>query len=615
MINWKNKFLLFIFFLLIFISIFYILKITPLNPDTYWHLSSGKEIIKNKGLPQFDNFSYVGSNKWYSHEWLFDVLIFLVSNITGLNNLFYFNLFLYFILFFELFLVLKIKTGFSNLPVFLPFFVIFVYLLLSFVVLRPQIFTYIFFLYFIFVFENEPVKKNRVLYFSLPLITIIWVNFHSATILGIFLILFYLSYYLIKKIMLRERAAEFDILMIFYVLIGVIIASFLSPLGFKYLYIFSPENFNFVKKNILEWQSSLPLDSYLPKNISGLVYFTFFYFYAGLCYLTFIYNIKIKGTQKKLEFIFYIILISVFFISSVFFRRNIPLFLLISFPFFIYYIDLFFKWEIIWRKKWDKARIHRFFRWITIILIILVCMYLMVIYNSPVKQFYPERAVRYILKNKPPENIFSDMLWSGYLEYYLYPDYKIMLTGRFNYDKNLLDEYTIINNGLPGFNEKIKKYQIKIFLLGYDSALIKQLIKLDYKIIFFDDVAIILTKDNNIKYFKYIYPFEKNNFYDPQKSDLALKELGEFIKQYPSERSIFLYALILTKKNKEKAVDFLENSIKQYNKYYSLYNLLGTIYFENKDFKKAFQILKKSKKRNKYINQMIKNAEAILNKG
>jgi hypothetical protein len=190
--NRVNKFLLFSLFFLFFISLFYLLKKVPLNPDTYWHLSSGREIIQNRGLPEVDNFSYTGPTRWYSHEWLFDVVVYAVSKITGIDNLFYFNLILWLIIIFELFLIIKIKTNLLNLPVYLPFFLMAVYLLLPFVVLRPHVFTYIFLLYFLYVLENEPIKKNYPLYFSLPFATIIWVNFHAATITGIFVITCYL---------------------------------------------------------------------------------------------------------------------------------------------------------------------------------------------------------------------------------------------------------------------------------------------------------------------------------------------------------------------------------------------------------------------------------------
>jgi len=175
-------------------------------------------------------------------------------------------------------------------------------------------------------------------------------------------------------------------------------------------------------------------------------------------------------------------------------------------------------------------------------------------------------------------------------------------------------DYFCILNARDNFLEKIKQYNIKSFLLDYNSILIKKLINFDYKITYFDDNCVILVDKNNAKkYFKYINPFN-DNFYDKINYKNALSEIKQFISKYPSEKVLLMYALILSEKEVENAINFLEKSIKEYKNYYSLYNLLATIYFNKKDFQKSYKILKMTKKRTPYINLLIKEIKKELNK-
>ena len=70
----KNKLWLFLFAITVVFTFYTLSTGKLMDPDTWWHMSSGREIVKNTGLPGADTFSYaVESHKWYSHEWLFDI--------------------------------------------------------------------------------------------------------------------------------------------------------------------------------------------------------------------------------------------------------------------------------------------------------------------------------------------------------------------------------------------------------------------------------------------------------------------------------------------------------------------------------------------------------------
>lgn len=58
------------------------------DPDGYWHIKTGEWIYQHKQFPTHDIFSWYGMEHnltWLNHEWLFDLLDYLVYKLGGLN--------------------------------------------------------------------------------------------------------------------------------------------------------------------------------------------------------------------------------------------------------------------------------------------------------------------------------------------------------------------------------------------------------------------------------------------------------------------------------------------------------------------------------------------------
>ncbi|MGQ9512471.1 hypothetical protein [Thermodesulfitimonas sp.] len=48
------------------------------DPDTWWHLATGKHIVQTRSLPHTDIFSWTAAGKpWTTHEWLAEILFYL----------------------------------------------------------------------------------------------------------------------------------------------------------------------------------------------------------------------------------------------------------------------------------------------------------------------------------------------------------------------------------------------------------------------------------------------------------------------------------------------------------------------------------------------------------
>jgi hypothetical protein len=58
------------------------------DPDTYWHIATGKWILANHAVPTHDIFSYtVFGQPWVNTEWLAQIILFVTYNLAGWRGL------------------------------------------------------------------------------------------------------------------------------------------------------------------------------------------------------------------------------------------------------------------------------------------------------------------------------------------------------------------------------------------------------------------------------------------------------------------------------------------------------------------------------------------------
>ena len=77
--------------------------------DFWWHVKAGEWIWENHTVPQKDIFSWYGMEKeipWTAHEWLAEVLFYLIYRALGTNGIYIFSFVLA-----ALFLVLMLAEG------------------------------------------------------------------------------------------------------------------------------------------------------------------------------------------------------------------------------------------------------------------------------------------------------------------------------------------------------------------------------------------------------------------------------------------------------------------------------------------------------------------------
>src|SRR5215813_819424 len=59
-----------------------------LDPDLWWHLKTGEQIVTTKTVPHTDDYSFTKQGtEWVAHEWLSEVFLYGVFKFLGLTGL------------------------------------------------------------------------------------------------------------------------------------------------------------------------------------------------------------------------------------------------------------------------------------------------------------------------------------------------------------------------------------------------------------------------------------------------------------------------------------------------------------------------------------------------
>lgn len=232
--------------------------------DFFWHVKTGEWIFNNKQIPTTDVFSwYASANNytWYAHEWLSDVIYFLIYKFIGIKGITVFSLLTLSI---NHLLIMKLTENKWKNHSNVAFLWFFYHIAISSLILqcRPFIFSFIFLnleLYLLYRFKEEENFKG--IYF-VPLIAILWCNMHGGSsnlsylLLILFLIIGIIPSFIYKRIenvkFNNEKIKKLSIITII-----TILANCINPYGIKMLYY--PYKYmiegSFDMQVIMEWQA------------------------------------------------------------------------------------------------------------------------------------------------------------------------------------------------------------------------------------------------------------------------------------------------------------------------------------------------------------------------
>jgi hypothetical protein len=449
-----------------------------IDPDLWWHLKVGEQIIDTRSIPHTDDYSFTKQgSEWVAHEWLSEVILVGIYRLSGFVGL---------VVIFPLVIVIALwltyrrcdgKPYAAGIAILLaaaassPLFGI-----------RPQMLTLLLASIYIVLLERfDPKEQSRRLWWLVPLM-LLWVNLHAGFALGLALI----ALYIIRALLDGERDHVLPLLIVLVICTAVVP---LNPNGFRmFSYPYETLTSSSMAAFIQEWASpDFHKITYLPLAILLLSTFA---------------AMALSPKRGRLGELFLVLITAFGALKSV---RHIPIFSLFAAPMLARHL-----WAIAEARGWDKLLTGEESRATGLKLIINVVLLLAPlllivsrIWHFATHQRYyqtirnPVAAVEFLKSQRLPGPIYNRYGWGGYLIYQLYPDYRVYIDGRADvYGDAFFTEAMQTYDGVNDWSGSLNRHGIKTVLISPDAPLANLLRNdgKDWKLIYEDDEAVIFTR-------------------------------------------------------------------------------------------------------------------------
>jgi hypothetical protein len=170
--------------------IFYQARDFFVDPDVWWHVKVGQDILRTHHWPSTDSYSFTAANTpWIAYEWLGEILLGSVAKLGGITALFLLLTLTGSLVILALYYYGSLRSGNSKAG-FVPALLLSSLAFLSFT-LRPQMFGYLFLALTLIVLEKFRQGVTWPLW-TLPALFLVWVNTHGSFIVGIGVLVVYL---------------------------------------------------------------------------------------------------------------------------------------------------------------------------------------------------------------------------------------------------------------------------------------------------------------------------------------------------------------------------------------------------------------------------------------
>jgi len=428
------------------------------DPDLWGHITFGKEIWLTQHIPSTDHYSYTAAGgEWINHEWLMEVLLFLIYDMWGSPGLLLFRMLVGLSIIHLLSELYFSKS--KNLLVYTLYFILLTYAMGMGFAMRPQMATYLFLPMLIYILNRYFDGQTRIL-FLVPVIFLLWVNCHGGVMAG---------YGIFGVIVLVEtircystKETHWKPLVLTLAVSGVML--FINPAGYQ-LFAFFLKSIP-QQRDITEWFSISPFDLNKP------------YFKALV--LLFVVSLLSKKPKRAWELV---VIFCAIFYGFKHVRHSVLTVLLMT-PFVPIHLA-----ALIDRAKKGVSWISEWPRWSHIVLTWVLVGFGAFQINSHISNFrhhdyqirvdnsyYPVYEVRFLQDNNLNGNILTLMNWGQYLIWKL-PQSRVSVDGRYwtVYSPELLRQNMIFHNGWMGWEYFLKFYPHDIILTHYNNMELEQL--------------------------------------------------------------------------------------------------------------------------------------------
>ena len=444
-----------------------------IDPDLWWHLKAGQQIIDTRSIPHTDDYSFTKQgSEWVAHEWLSEVIMQAIYRVGGLTSL---------VTIFSFIIVIALWLTYRRCegrPYAASIAIVFA-AAASFPLfgVRPQMLTLL--LASIYIALLEQLDKRRIWWLA-PLM-LLWVNLHAGFALGLALI----GLYIVRAVLDGEWKQIRPLAIVLIVCTAVVP---LNPNGFRmfsypYETLTSPSMAAFIE----EWASpDFHKVTYLPLAILLLSTFA---------------AMALSPTRPRLGEIFLVLITALAALRSI---RHIPIFSLFATPVLAKHL-----WAVAKERGWDKLLTGEEVRptGLKLLINILVLLAPVVLAVTRVwhfashQRYYesirnPVAAVEFLKSQRLPGPIYNRYGWGGYLIYQLYPEYRVYIDGRADvYGDAFFTEAMQVYDGVGNWKQALDRYGIQTVIIDPNVALSTALSNDNgWSKVYEDDQAVIFTR-------------------------------------------------------------------------------------------------------------------------
>lgn len=460
--------------------------------DWFWHYVVGNYINNNKVIPNIELFSWYKEYPWMSHEWLTEFIMYKITPLGCIIIMLVIFLLLY------LLMAKNLRLKFKDLFDFKLLYLLLMTVFFKVTGPRPYIISLLFFAYLIYVLFSYLDDDKRKLLYSIPILQIMWVNFHggSSSLTYIFLIGILLSNCFFKIVKLNiskldtkllSKQQEKDLLIVLGLTLA---ATLINPFGIKMLvYPFSNMLDSSMTGYILEWASP---------SFHGFLGIYIFIMIAAPLFNLMLTKEKIKFYELCFQLLFlYMALKSQRFIGmyGIYSTWMLGKYFFITEEIYDYYRNIFKKYYNICKYT----------------LIIGLCILMIVVGYNQTKTFintgiidndgfYSDTAIKKVIELKP-KRLYNDYSQGGYLlyklnEYNALDDIKIFAYGLGDvFSKEILPDTVNLQDLIKNPQEILDKYNFDYLLTTKNHTLHYYLeTSNEYKLIYSDDMCYLFKK-------------------------------------------------------------------------------------------------------------------------
>lgn len=458
--------------------IFFVVRGFNVDPDLWWHLKTGENILATHQWPFVDPYSFtIAGQPWQAFEWLGDVLLAAGMRLGGLPGLYFLMAVLGGLVEIALYVYASIragnsKAGFAAVAILLP-------LTTPSFSLRPQMLGYLFIILTLIALERFRQGESRMLWL-LPPLMLVWANAHGSWIIGMGILVVHYACGLVEwrrgGIEARRWTAQ-QRRQLALVFLFCLVAIPITPYGAQTAtYPFEVAGALPVSvANILEWQP-------MPFNLAGGKFF------LGLL-VAFLCAHLVSQLRWRLEEL-------VLFLGGAVMACLHVRFVMLFVPFFAPLVGtLLAGWMDAYEKKKERWLLNAGIITALLVAVVRFAPAEADIQKSIARDF-PVAAVAYLQQHQVPGPMYNSYGFGGYL---IWSNYKVFIDGRSEaFERSgLLADYMHIANLKPGSPVLLDSYGVRSCLLDRGEALVTLLsASPSWQRVYADERSVLFVRQN-----------------------------------------------------------------------------------------------------------------------